>query len=119
MDTKIGKEIMNRPLKILLSAAVLFSLLAIYSPVQADTQDYFCYLEADSTDVYIVVWEEDRRGNKGRQIWNGIIKQGRRVRIPSRSGSIRYSSTIYIGKEDALSGDTSRWCSDAESIGVP
>ena len=119
MDNNIGKEIMNRPLKVLLSAVVLFSLLAVYSPVQADVQDAFCYLEADSTDVYVIVWEEDRQGNKGRQIWNGIIKQGRRVRIPSRSGSIRYSSTIYLDKEDALSGDTSRWCSDAESIRVP
>ena len=110
---------MNRSLKVILSTAFLISLLAVYSPVQADVQDAYCYLEADSTDVYIIVWEEDRRGNKGRQIWNGIIKQGRRVRIPSRTGAIRYSSTIYIGKEDALSGDTSRWCGDAYTIGVP
>jgi hypothetical protein len=110
---------MNRPLKLLLSAVVLFSILAVYSPLQADVQDAFCYLEADSVDVYVIVWEEDRYGNKGRQIWNGIIRQGRRVRIPSRTGSIRYSETIYLDKQDALSGDTSRWCSDAASIGVP
>ena len=110
---------MNRSFKVFLSAIVLISLLAVYSPLQADVQDAFCYLEADSVDVYIIVWEEDRQGNKGRQIWNGIIRQGHRVRLPSRTGSIRYSSTIYIGKEDALSGDTSRWCSDATTVGVP
>jgi hypothetical protein len=110
---------MNRPFKVLLAAIVLISLLAVYSPLQADVPDLYCYLEADSVDVYIVVWEEDRQGNKGRQIWNGIIKQGKRVKIPSRHGAIRYSSTTYIGKEDALSGDTSRWCSDAATVGVP
>ena len=110
---------MNRPLVVLLSAVVVYSLLAVYSPVQADVQDAFCYLEADSVDVYVIVWEEDRQGNKGRQIWNGIIKQGRRVRIPSRTGGIRYSSTVNLYQQDAVSGDTSRWCSDAESIGVP
>ena len=110
---------MNRPFKLFLLVAVLISVLTVYSPLQADVPDAFCYLEADSVDVYVIVWEEDRYGNKGRQIWNGIIKQGRRVKIPSRTGSIRYSETIYLEKEDALSGDTSRWCSDGETIGVP
>ena len=110
---------MNRSFKVFLSAIVLISLLAVNSPLQADVPDLFCYLEADSVDVYVVVWAEDRQGNKGRQIWNGIIKQGHRVRIPSRSGSIRYSSTIYPDKNDALSGDTSRWCSEGASVGVP
>ena len=119
MTIKIGKEIMNRPLKLLLSAVVLFSILAVYSPLQADVQDVYCYLEADSTDVYVIVWEEDRYGNKGRQIWNGIIREGRRVKIYSRTGAIRYSETTILDKLDALSGDTSRWCSDGESVGVP
>jgi hypothetical protein len=110
---------MNRSFKVLLAAIVLISLLAVNSPLQADVPDLYCYLEADSVDVYIIVWEEDRQGNKGRQIWNGIIKQGKRIRLPSRTGAIRYSSTTYIGKEDALSGDTSRWCSDATTVGVP
>ena len=110
---------MNRSFIVFLSAIALICLLAVNSPLQADVPDLSCYLEADSVDVYIIVWEEDRQGNKGRQIWNGIIKQGKRVRIPSRTGSIRYSSTTYIGKEDALSGDTSRWCSEGASVGVP
>ncbi len=110
---------MNRSFKLFLSAVVLISLLAVNSPLQADVPDLYCYLEADSVDVYVIVWEEDRLGNKGRQIWNGIIKQGKRVKIPSRSGAIRYSSTIYLDQNNALSGDTSRWCSEATTVGVP
>ena len=110
---------MHRLLKVLLPAAVLISLLAVYSPVQADAPDAYCYLEAVSTDVYVIVWEADRQGNKGKKIWNGIVKQGQRVKIPSRTGGIRYSTTVTLYEEDPVSGDTSRECSDAATIGVP
>jgi hypothetical protein len=110
---------MYRLFKVFLSAAVLFSVLTAVSPLRADVLDKYCFLEATNVDVFIIVWEEDRQGNKRNQVWQGVIKKGTRVRIPSRFGSIRYSSTIYIGKQDALSGDTSRWCSDGETVGVP
>ena len=110
---------MYRLFKVFLSAAVLISVLTAVSPLRADRPDMYCYLEAGSVDTYIVVWEEDRQGNKGHKIWQGIVKKGTRVKIPNRFGSIRYSSTVYIGKQDALSGDTSRWCGDAETVGVP
>ena len=110
---------MYRALKVFLSAAVLISVLTAVSPLQADVIDSYCYLEATTVDVFVIVWEEDRLGNKGRQIWQGIVKQGQRVKITNRTGSIRYSSTIYIDKRDGISGDQSRWCSDASTVGVP
>ena len=110
---------MYRLFKVFLPAAVLISVLTAVSPLRADVPDMYCYLEATTVEVFIIVWEEDRLGNKGNQIWQGIIKKGTRVKIQNRFGSIRYSSTTYIGKRDALSGDTSRWCSDATAVGVP
>jgi len=110
---------MFRSYKAVLSAAVLISLLVFSSPLQADVIDMYCYLEASNVDVYVIVWEEDRQGNKGRQIWQGVVKTGKRVKIPNRFGSIRYSSTINIKTQDALSGDQSRWCSDGSTVGVP
>ena len=110
---------MYRLFKVFLSAAVLIPVLTAVSPLRADVLDMYCYLEASNVDVFVIVWEEDRMGNKGNQIWQGIIKKGTRVKIQNRFGSIRYSSTTYIGKRDALSGDTSRWCSDATTVGVP
>ena len=110
---------MDRSFKVCLLAAVLISVLTAVAPLQADVIDMYCYLEAGNVDAYVVVWEEDRQGNKGHQIWQGIVKKSTRVKISNRFGSIRYSSTVYVGSQDALSGDQSRWCSDASTIGVP
>ena len=109
---------MHRVIKI--SIFVIFTILlsAIVSPLKADRRDLYCYLEAITVDVRVEVWEEDRQGNKGEQIWTGLVKQGQRQRINTRTGGIRYSSTVYSNK-DALSGDTSRWCEEGGTIGVP
>jgi hypothetical protein len=110
---------MYRLFKVFSLAVFFISVLAIVSPLRADVIDSYCYLEATTVDAYVVVWEEDRQGNKGHQIWQGIVKKGQRVRITNRFGSIRYSSTVYVGSQDALSGDQSRWCEGAATIGVP
>jgi hypothetical protein len=109
---------MHRIFKV--SMFVIFVILfsAIVSPLKADVRDLYCYLEATNVDAIVVVWEEDRQGNKGPQIWQGIVKQGQRQRINTRTGGIRYSSTVYNAK-DALSGDTSRWCEEGTTVGVP
>ena len=109
---------MHRMIKV--SMFVIFMILfsAILSPLKADRRDLHCYLEATNVDAIVVVWEEDRQGNKGEQIWTGLVKQGQRQRINTRTGGIRYSSTVYSNK-DALSGDTSRWCEEGGTIGVP
>ena len=96
---------------------VLFS--AIVSPLRADRRDLHCYLEATTVDVKVVVWEEDRQGNKGSLIWQGIVKPGKRQRINTRTGGIRVSSSTYIGTNNALSGDNSRWCDEGSTVGVP
>ena len=110
---------MYQGLKVFLLAAVLLLFLSAVSPLRADIMDMYCYLEAGNVDTYVEVWEEDRQGNKGPQIWQGIVKKGTRVKITNRFGTIRYSSTIYVGSKDALSGDQSRWCESAATIGVP
>ena len=110
---------MFQTFKLMLLAAVLIAVFVSFSPVQADVMDQYCYLEASNVDAYVVVWREDRQGNKGREIWKGVVKQGQRVKINAPSGGIRYSSTIYTKTQDALSGDQSRWCENGATIGVP
>ena len=110
---------MHRGFNIFLSAIAFVSVLTAVSPLQAEVIDMYCYLEAGNVDTYVVVWEEDQQGNKGHQIWQGIVKKGTRVKITNRFGSIRYSSTVYVGSQDALSGAQSRWCEGAATIGVP
>ena len=109
---------MHRIIKVSMFVIFVILLSAMVSPLKADVRDLYCYLQATNVDVIVVVWEEDRQGNKGAQIWSGLVKQGQRQRINTRTGGIRYSSTIYSNK-DALSGDTSRWCEEGSTIGVP
>ena len=110
---------MHRIMKV--SVLVIFVILfsAVVSPLRADRRDLFCYLEATTVDVRVVVWEEDRQGNKGPRIWKGVIRQGQKQRINTRTGGIRYSSSTYVDTNNALSGDTSRWCEEGFTVGVP
>lgn len=110
---------MHRVIKV--SIFVIFTILlsAIVSPLKADRRDLFCYLEATTVDVRAVVWEEDRQGNKGPLLWQGIVRQGTRQRINTRTGGIRVSSSTYIDTNNALSGDNSRWCQEGSTVGVP
>ena len=102
-------------------AFVIFVILisAMISPVHADRPDLYCYLQAINTPTKVEVWEEDRGGNKGQLIWRGIVQPGKRQRINTRTGGIRYASTVYIDTNDPLSGDVSRSCEEGGTIGVP
>jgi hypothetical protein len=110
---------MHRVIKV--SIFVIFTILlsAIVSPLKADRRDLYCYLEATTVDVRVEVWEEDRQGNKGQLIWRGIVRQGTRQRINTRTGGIRYASSTYIDTNNATSGDESRWCEEGSTVGVP
>ena len=103
------------------SMLVVFAILlsAIVSPLKADRRDLHCYLQAITVDVAVVVWEEDRQGNKGPLIWQGIVRPGKKQRINTRTGGIRFSGTTDVGTNNALSGDTSRWCEEGSTVGVP
>ena len=103
------------------SAFVIFTILilALASPVKADRKDLYCFLNANTVDVKVEVWEEDRRGNKGPLIWRGIVKNGTRQRVNTRTGGIRYASTVYVDTNEPLSGDESRWCEEGGTIAVP
>ena len=110
---------MHRVIKVSLFVILTILISAIVSPLHADRIDMYCYLEAITVDVRVEVWEEDRRGNKGRLIWRGIVKKGTRQRINTRTGGIRYARTIYVDTNEPLGGDTSRWCEAGANIAVP
>lgn len=110
---------MHRIIKVAVFGIFVILFSSVVSPVNADRRDLFCFLEASAVDVKVKVWEEDRRGNKGRLIWVGIVKQGQRQRINTRTGGVRFSSSTYVGTKDALSGDNSRWCEEGSTVGVP
>ena len=110
---------MHRIMKVSTLAIFVILFSAIVSPLKADRIDLYCYLEASTVDVRVEVWEEDRQGNKGPLLWKGIVKQGQRKRINTRTGGIRLASTVYVDTNDALSGDNSRWCESGATVGLP
>lgn len=110
---------MHRAIKVSMFVIFVILISAIVSPLKADRNDPHCYLQATTVDAKVVVWEQDRQGNKGPLLWQGIVRQGKRQRINTRTGGIRVSSSTYVGTNDALSGDTSRWCEEGSTVGVP
>jgi len=111
---------MHRIIQISMFVVIMIICSALESPLKAQNNvNYYCYLVANSKDVGVEAWENDRLGNKGQLIWRGIIKEGQRQKIYSRFGRIRYASDIYIDSNRATSGDVNRWCDSGNTIGIP
>jgi hypothetical protein len=85
---------------------------------EADAEEGTCVLEANQ-DVFVIVWDQDDEGNKGRQIWQGRINQGKSVKITAPHGEIRYSYNDQPDEDQPLSGDVDRSCNSDEIILVP
>jgi len=85
---------------------------------EADAEEGTCVLEANK-DVFVMVWDLDEDGNKGRQIWQGRINQGDTAKITAPHARLRYSYNDQPDKDQPLSGDVERWCNSGETILVP
>ena len=78
-----------------------------------------CYLKAKTQDVYVIVFDLDRQGNQGRQIWQGRINHGESVKITTPHGRFRYDYNDQPEENQPLSGGVDRWCNNLETILVP
>ena len=114
-NTLYTRWIMLRILPITLFAVISAGLL--FSP-NATAEEGTCILEANQ-DVFVIVWDQDEEGNKGRQIWQGRINQGGTAKITAPHGRIRYSYNDQPDEDQPLTGDTDRLCSGDETILVP
>ena len=100
---------------------MLFTVMSagFLSIPKADAEEGTCIFEASNQDVFVIVWDQDDEGNKGRQIWQGRINQGESAKITAPHGQIRYSYNDQPDEDQPLSGDVSRSCSSDETILVP
>ena len=105
-----------RILPIALFTAILAGLFAVQ---HADAEAGSCYLKANTTDVFVIVFDMDREGNQGEQIWQGRINQGESVKITVPHGRFRYDYNAEPDKDQPLSGGFDRSCSNLETILVP
>ena len=99
---------------------ILFTVVSagILSTLNVDAEEGTCILEA-SKDVFVMVWDLDKEGNKGRQIWQGRINQGGTAKITAPHARLRYSYNDQPDEDQPLSGDIERWCNSGETILVP
>ncbi len=99
---------------------ILFTVMAagFLSIFKAAAEEGTCVLQANK-DVFVMVWDHDEEGNKGRQIWQGRINQGKSVKITAPHAQIRYSYNDQPDENQPLSGDVDRSCSSNEVILVP
>ena len=105
-----------RILPIALFSVILAGLFAVQ---HADAEAGSCYLKANTTDVFVIVFDLDRDGNQGDQIWQGRINQGESVKITVPHGRFRYDYNAEPDKDQPLSGGFDRSCSNLETILVP
>jgi hypothetical protein len=91
----------------------------IVSPPVAQAEEGTCYLQATNTDVFIIVFDMDRDGNQGPQIWQGRINRGESVLITTPHGRFRYDYNSQPDEDQPLSGGYDRWCDNKETILVP
>ena len=97
--------------------AVVFAV--VFVDQQAEAEEGSCYLKATDKDVFIIVFDLDRDGNKGPQIWQGRINQGESVKITTPHSRFIYDYNDQPDEDQPLSGGSDRWCNNLETILVP
>lgn len=100
---------------------VLFALIlaGIFTGQDAAAEEGSCYLKATNKDVFVIVFDMDRDGNQGDQIWQGRINRGESVKITTPHGRFRYDYNDQPDKEQPLSGGYDRSCNNLNTILVP
>ena len=94
-------------------------VVPLVSITDVKAEEGSCYLQATNTDVFIVVFDMDRDGNKGPKIWQGRINTDQSVKITTPHGRFVYDYNSQPDEDQPLSGGTERWCSNDETILVP
>jgi hypothetical protein len=100
---------------------ILFTVMStgFLSILKADAEEGTCVLQASNTDVFIIVFDLDRDGNQGAQIWQGRLNQGESAKITAPHGRFRYDYNAQPDEDQPLSGGQDRSCNSGEAILVP
>ncbi len=105
-----------QPVSILFLAMITAGFLSI---PDAGADQGSCVLQATNTDAFVIVYDMDRNGNQGPQIWQGRINAGQSVRINTPHARFVYDYNSQPDTDQPLSGGTERLCSNDEIILVP
>jgi hypothetical protein len=98
---------------------LIVSLSGFSAIPYAAAEEGSCYLKANATDVFVIVYDLDDNGIQGKQIWQGRINQGESAKITTPHGRFRYDYNAKPDIDQPLSGGSDRSCSNLETIMVP
>lgn len=102
-------------LKIQRIAMVSILVAGLILPVMASAEDNSCVIVGGrQNDVWVIIYDADRSGNRGEVLWRGKIEAGQQVEIVSSEGHIRYDYTLE--PNDPYKGDVSVGCFDKRKI---
>ena len=110
---------MNKSHILLSIALATFNLTVIFSGQDAIAEEGTCYLKEAHKDVFVMVYDMDRDGNQGAQIWQGRLNQGESAKITAPHGRFRYDYNDQPDKDQPLSGGGDRWCNNLNTVLVP
>ena len=110
---------MNKIFQLLSIVFLAMITNGIVSPPVAQAEEGTCYLQATNTDVFIIVFDMDRDGNKGQKIWQGRINANESVKITTPHARFVYDYNSQPDKDQPLSGGNDRWCNNDETVLVP
>jgi len=110
---------MNKISKFLSLALLAILATAVLSMPEVQAEEGTCNLQATNTDVFIIVFDMDREGNKGKQIWQGRINVDESVKITAPHARFVYDYNSRPDEDQPLSGGTERWCNNDETVLVP
>jgi hypothetical protein len=94
---------------------ILFAGLFLFSDTAADDQT--CVFKADTEDVHVFAWDEDKNRERMDQVFEGWIKAGQEVQIRSQTGLITYNHQEKSA--DRSYGDNHAECKNGNTIRVP
>lgn len=100
-------------------ALVAFILAATFGGQDAAAEEGTCYLKASNKDVFVIVYDMDRDGNQGAQIWQGRLNQGESAKITAPHARFRYDYNDQPDQDQPLSGGSDRWCNNLNTVLVP
>lgn len=114
--TKLREKICStgrNKMKITILLTVCIFMILPHVSLYAD--DNICWVQAPlMDDVWVIVYDESRDGDRGDVIYKGKIKAGEKVKIVSTQGRVRYQ----YKKDDTqpYGGDTSTGCFGGRSF---
>ena len=102
-------------MKIQRIAMVSILVAGLILPVMASAEDNSCVIVGGrQNDVWVIIYDADRSGNRNDVIWKGKIKANQQVEIVSSQGFIRYDYTL--DPNEPYQGDKSVGCFEKRKI---